>query len=208
VIEREEQARTYCAHHLGSDAMNKLERLGSLLSSENDRQNLVAKASLAKVWTRHFADSAQLLQYVPHGTLPILDLGSGAGFPGLILALARPLQSVVLVESRRRRTEWLQSIAAELELRNCEVRSSRLEAMNNLEAGAITARAFAPLDKLLRLAARFSTPSTAWVLPKGRSAAQELIMQPPHVRAMFHVEQSETDPMGGILVGKGVPQLS
>ena len=71
----------------------------------------------------------------------------------------------------------------------------------------ITARAFAPLGKLLQLSARFSTRDTIWLLPKGRSAAQELAEQPPGVMAMFHVEQSRTDPDGGILIGQGTPQI-
>jgi 16S rRNA (guanine527-N7)-methyltransferase len=77
--------------------------------------------------------------------------------------------------------------------------------VESFPTAVITARAFAPLGKLLALSARFSTRDTAWLLPKGRSAAQELSEQPPAVRAMFHVEQSQTDREGGILVGRGTP---
>jgi 16S rRNA (guanine527-N7)-methyltransferase len=94
-----------------------------------------------------------------------------------------------------------------LGLENCRVLGTRLENVETFAAGAIVARAFAPLGKLLQLSARFSTHDTFWVLPKGRSAAQELSEQPAAVRALFHVEQSCTDPEGGILVGRGVPQV-
>jgi 16S rRNA (guanine527-N7)-methyltransferase len=71
----------------------------------------------------------------------------------------------------------------------------------------ICARAFAPLSKLLSLSARFSTPDTLWMLPKGRSAAQELSEQPESIRAMFHVEQSRTDPEAGLVIGTGRPPV-
>jgi len=135
-------------------------------------------------------------------------LGSGAGFPGLVLAVALLEAEVILVESRKRRADWLRRSASDLGLPRCRVLDARLESVDSFAAGAITARAFAPLSKLLRLSARFSTPDTVWLLPKGRSAAQELAEQPPEVRALFHVEQSRTDPGGGILIGRGTPQLA
>jgi len=103
--------------------------------------------------------------------------------------------------------DWLNRAAAELALENCRVIGARLENVESLPAAVIVARAFAPLGKLLRLSARFSTPATVWLLPKGRSAAQEWAEQPDEVRKMFHVEQSATDSGGGILVGRGVPSL-
>ena len=89
----------------------------------------------------------------------------------------------------------------------CRVVGARLESVDSFPAAVITARAFAPLGKLLNLSARFSTQATVWLLPKGRSAAQELAEQPRSIQHMFHVEQSQTDPGGGILVGKGAPEL-
>jgi 16S rRNA (guanine527-N7)-methyltransferase len=87
------------------------------------------------------------------------------------------------------------------------VKGARLENVESFPAGAITARAFAPLGKLLNLSARFSTQDTIWLLPKGRSAAQELSGQPDGVQALFHVKQSQTDPEGGILIGRGTPYV-
>jgi 16S rRNA (guanine527-N7)-methyltransferase len=208
MINSETEAREFCSRLLDGEGIARLERLAQMLMEENERQNLVSAASLPQVWRRHFADSLQLLQHVPRETGPLLDLGSGAGFPGLVLAIAVPERAVVLIESRKRRTEWLRHAVEELKLERCEVRAARLEAVETMPAGLITARAFAALDKLIRLSARFSTPATVWLLPKGRSAAQELLEQPPSVQSMFHVEPSLTDADGGILVGHGVPAIT
>lgn len=206
MIDSEEAARRFCAERADPAGMARLERFAALLAEENERQNLVSAASLAMVWQRHFADSLQLLDHVPRGTGPWLDLGSGAGIPGLVLACAQPDTAIMLVESRKRRVEWLIRAAAALELR-CQVFGARLESVETVPVRVITARAFAPLGKLLTLSARFSTRDTTWLLPKGRSAAQELAEQSPGVRAMFHVEQSRTDPEGGILIGQGTPHI-
>ena len=205
MIDSEEAARSFCAERTDTQAMVRLERFAALLAEENGRQNLVSTTSLDAVWQRHFADSLQLLDHVPRAASPWLDLGTGAGFPGLALAIARPETATVLVESRKRRVDWLSRAIAALGLENCRVIGARLENVESFPAGVITARAFAPLGKLLALSARFSTQTTAWLLPKGRSAAQELAEQLPGVQAMFHVEQSQTDPGGGILVGRGTP---
>jgi 16S rRNA (guanine527-N7)-methyltransferase len=207
MIAGEAEARQFCAERTDAAGLARLEQFAALLAEENRRQNLVSSSSLDSVWQRHFADSLQLLDAVPRGTGSWLDLGSGAGFPGLALAIARPDQPVVLVESRKRRVEWLGDVATALGLTNCRLVGSRLESVESFAATVITARAFAPLGKLLNLSARFSTQATIWLLPKGRSAAQELSEQPQAIREMFHVEQSQTDPGGGILVGKGTPQL-
>lgn len=203
--EGEAAARRFCAERTDDEGMARLERLATLLRDENRRQNLVSAGSLEAVWQRHFADSVQLLDYVPRETSPWLDLGSGAGFPGLVLAIARPKTGTILVESRKRRVDWLNQAIVDLALDNCRVVGARLENVESFAAGVITARAFAPLGKLLGLSARFSTQATVWLLPKGRSAAQELSEQPPAVQEMFHVEQSRTDPGGGILIGQGTP---
>ena len=156
------------------------------------------------MWVRHIADSAQLLRFVPRETpsRPWLDLGTGAGFPGLVIAALRPEWEIVLVESRARRVEWLEHIVRELDLGNCRVEGRRLELVEPFNASVISARAFAPLEKLLSLSAPFSTKATNYLLPKGRSAAQELQAMPRKIRGMFHVEQSLTDEEAGIIVSK------
>ncbi|MDG2004956.1 MAG: 16S rRNA (guanine(527)-N(7))-methyltransferase RsmG [Novosphingobium sp.] len=182
-------------------AMARLEQFVTLLRAENERQNLVSQASLDTVWQRHIVDSAQLLAHVPRGTTPWLDLGTGAGFPGLVVAAMRPECEVLLVESRARRIEWLELTRRQLGLDQVTVIGSRLELMETRKISVISARAFAPLDKLLGLSARFSTAETLWVLPKGRSAQQELD-DLRSWRHTFHVKQSLTEPQAGIIVGQ------
>jgi len=199
----EDEARTFCAALCDEAAMARLERFIPLLAEENARQNLISSASLEQVWRRHIADSLQLLLHVPRETGPWMDLGSGAGMPGLVLAIACPQVEFHLVESRKRRVAWLESVKAEFSLDQCRIHGSRLELVRSAPMQVICARAFAPLDKLLALSARFSTQDTCWLLPKGRSAGQELAEQPESIRAMFHVEQSRTDGEAGLVIGRG-----
>ena len=200
----EAQARAWIATLPQADAtaIDRLERLAVLLADENARQNLVSSASLSEVWRRHVADSAQLLTHVPHETLagPWLDLGTGAGFPGLVIACLAPDLELTMVESRAKRIDWLSRAAESLGLTRATVAGSRLERVETRAFSVISARAFAPLATLLDLSARFSTSATTWLLPKGRSARHELdeLSGWHHV---FHVEQSLTDPEGGIIVG-------
>lgn len=182
-------------------AWDKLERLLPMLVVENGRQNLVAKASIPHIWQRHVSDSAQLLLHVPRETsVTWLDLGTGAGFPGIIVSALRRNTQMTMVESRSRRVDWLQRVIDELELTNARVVGSRLEKVPSSNYDVISARAFAPLEALMALSARFSTIATTWVLPKGQSAAQEL-QELRGWRHSFHVEPSLTDPIAGIVVG-------
>lgn len=202
MITNEDEARSYVAGMCDETAIDRLQAFVEALKAENALQNLVAKPTLEIAWQRHLADSAQLLGYVPRETSPWLDLGSGAGFPGIVIATMRPDCEVILVESRRKRIDWLVRMRDELALDNCRIEGMRLESVETVPAGVITARAFAPLRDILGLSARFSTEHTRYVLPKGRSAAQELQDMPKWIRKTFHVEQSLTDADAGIIVGR------
>lgn len=208
LITGEDEARAYSLQWGDAEAGLRLRRYAELLLAENQRQNLISKPSEAQLWVRHIADSAQLLEHVPRETYahgspgPWLDLGTGPGLPGLVIAILCPQIPVVLVESRARRVEFLESCVAELGLNNCEVIGQRLERVNPFESWVISARAFAPLEKLLRLSAPFSTKATRYLLPKGRSAAHELEATKPSIRKMFHVKHSLTDPEAGIIVSQ------
>lgn len=213
ILRDEAEARAWLAAlpEWDAAAAERLDLLVRLLAEENQVQNLVSAASLDEVWRRHIADSAQLLTHVPRETgSPWLDLGTGAGFPGLVIAALRPEVEVLMVESRARRIDWLERARIALGLDKAQVIGARLEQVPTRPVRAISARAFAPLPRLLDLSARFSTADTVWLLPKGRSAAQEL-SELRGWRHMFHVEQSLTDAeagvilgmLGGKLVGKG-----
>lgn len=206
MITSEAEARAYVAELTDAEGLARIDAFAALVLEENQRQNLIAKATEAHLWQRHIADSAQLIENVSRETLgpnaqgPWLDLGSGPGFPGVVIAALCPNMPVVLVESRARRVEFLEAVIAALNLPKCRVEGQRLERVTPFPARAISARAFAPLPKLLELSAPFSTRATAYILPKGRSAAQELGTLKPSIRAMFHVKHSLTDPDAGIIV--------
>ncbi|WP_374590382.1 16S rRNA (guanine(527)-N(7))-methyltransferase RsmG [Novosphingobium sp.] len=202
-LTNESAARTWfkALPEWNDEALDRLEDLAVLLTAENDVQNLVSDASLAELWVRHYADSAQLLNFVPRETCRSwLDLGTGAGFPGLVIAALRPECEIHMVESRGRRIEWLQRAADSLHLSNAHICGTKVEALETRKFDAISARAFAPLPKLLDLSARFSTDKTIWLLPKGRSARQEL-KELQGWNHLFHVEQSITDTEAGVIVG-------
>lgn len=185
---------------------DRFDQFVSMLREENARQNLVSAASLDQVYVRHIVDSVQLWRLAPDAE-SWLDLGSGAGLPGLILAILSDAP-VMLVESRRLRAEWLQRTAETLRLGNVKVEASRLELVKSFPASVITARAFAPLPKLFALAHRFSTEETLWILPKGRSAAEELASVTATWHGSFHMEPSVTDPDSAIIVARGVKPRS
>lgn len=186
------------------ETIGRLEVFAELLRKENERQNLVSKASLDRLWERHILDSAQLIRFAPPDAGLWLDLGTGAGFPGLLVPLFHPAK-VILVESRRLRADFLRTAASVLGIaERVEVVCSRLETVAASPCDVISARAFAPLPKLLALAERFSTPATVWILPKGRNAKSELDAARSSWQGDFRLEPSLTDAESQIIVATGV----
>lgn len=182
--------------------LEKLDQFVHLLLTEANAQNLIARGTMPAIWSRHIVDSAQLLCHVPRGTpLKWIDLGSGAGLPGLVNAIMAPASRFTLVERRPLRTGWLERAASKLGLTNVEVICAPVSAVPDRKFDVITARAFAPMSKLFSLAERFATETTTWILPKGRSASEELKTIPAWQGA-FHVEPSVTDDESGIIVGR------
>lgn len=157
--------------------MARLDVYAAALAEWNSKMNLVSPASLADLWRRHFLDSAQLMALIPDGTRRIVDMGSGAGFPGLVLAALRPdgvgLETV-LVESIEKKCAFLRAAAAAMELPGVKVIRGRAEDVTGLKADVVTARAMAPLETLLGYAKRFADKETMLLFPKGRTAADEL----------------------------------
>jgi len=184
------------------ETMARLERFAELLRAANADQNLVSAASLDHLWERHFLDSAQLIRFAPDPQASWVDLGSGAGFPGMVVALLHP-GPVALVEERRLRVDFLRDVAAALGLR-VEIVGARVERLDPRPFDVISARAFAPLDRLLDLGTRFSTTNSVWILPKGRNAQSELEALESSWQGDFRLEHSLTDPEAGIIVAEGV----
>tara|TARA_R100001244_G_scaffold6593_11_gene7947 strand:+ start:528 stop:1145 length:618 start_codon:yes stop_codon:yes gene_type:complete len=205
MTEEEAQAWLRAEYDVSRETWQRLEFFVALLREEMQRQNLISKASADNLWGRHIVDSAQLLRYAPVSDAGKiwLDLGTGAGFPGIIIAIVSPYR-VKMVESRKRRCEFLNHVVEQTGIADhATVLADRLENIESFPVDVISARAFAPLDRLIALSHRFSTENTVWLLPKGKNAVRELKGLSPKRQKMFHVEHSLTDPDAGILVGKG-----
>ena len=169
-----------------------------LLLKWNLRINLVARAKPDTLWQRHMLDSSQLARLLPQDAGPLVDLGSGAGFPGLVLALLTGRETH-LVEADLRKCAFLQEAVRQLGLQNVTVHSHRIEAAQLPKAIALTARALASLPVLLDYAHRFLAPGGVAIFPKGRTAEAELTAAT--TRWTMHIERfpSSTDPDSTIL---------
>lgn len=183
------------------ETFEKLQRYVALIEEEGARQNLVSAATLEHVWERHIIDSAQLVRYEVREGASWIDIGSGAGFPGVVIACVAE-GPVALVEPRRLRADFLHRVVESLAL-NATVtcgKAERVEAKFDM----ITARAVASLGSLLKISAHLSTGNTVWALPKGRSAQQELVEAQQSWQGEFRVEPSVTDDESYIVVGTKV----
>jgi 16S rRNA (guanine527-N7)-methyltransferase len=191
----------FSGENVPRETLDKLNALVALVRSESEHQNLISSSTSEDIWNRHIVDSIQLMKFSQSGTW--MDLGTGAGFPGLVIAIFN-LGPIVLVEERRLRHEFLSRAVAELELQNVTVIGGRVEQAVTFNAEVITARAFAPLEKIFSLSHRFSTPKTRWILPKGRKANEELESVRTTWHGDFRLEPSVTDPTSSIIIAENV----
>ena len=196
-----EQLEDAAGRPVSRETFQKLERYVKLLREENERQNLVSAVTLDQAWDRHILDSAQLVRYEPRRRASWIDIGSGAGLPGIVIAcLIRG--PVTLVEPRRLRADFLHRVSESLGLRVNVLCTKAERAEGKFEV--ITARAVAPLTQLLKISAHLSTRKTVWALPKGRSAERELAEARKAWQGDFRVEPSVTDDQSFIVVGTEV----
>jgi len=187
--------------------MERLELYAEALRKWNPKINLVSKSTLVDLWERHFADSAQLLQLAPDGSKEWADLGSGGGFPGLVIANLAADQhrhlSVTMVESYHRKSAFLRSVLRETSI-SAKVISSRIEEVPPLGAGVLSARALASLPKLLALAERHLAIDGAMLFPKGKNWQEELLEAQSTWRFEYDVAKSKTSDQSVILRISGV----
>ncbi len=178
--------------------VQRLDTFLDLLLRWNGRINLVAQRDPESIRQRHIADSLQLLPLLPSGDGPLADLGSGGGFPGLVLAMAvtRPVH---LVESDRRKAAFLTEAAARLGLSHVRVLPSRIEDVALPPISVLTARALAPLSALLPHAARMLAPDGIAIFPKGRTAEAEILAAQPEWHFAAERFASRTEPDATIL---------
>ena len=183
------------------ETYERLEAYVKLLVVENERQNLVSRGTLEGLWDRHIIDSAQLIGFEPRPGSAWVDIGSGAGLPGVIVACLVE-GPVMLVEPRRLRADFLQRVVSELGL-PAEVRQAKAERITG-SFDVITGRAVASLSRFLSMCDHLSTKKTVWVLPKGRSAQSELVEALRTWQGNFRVEPSVTDDDAKIVVATEV----
>lgn len=198
----EEDARAWIVERFGTAGADRLRRFGEMVISENDRQNLIAPATVAQIWARHLLDSAQLLGFARERA-SWLDIGTGAGFPGIVVALLGDCE-VTMVEPRGRRVDFLTSAVASLGLDNAVVVRGRAETLPSSRYDVISARAVASLPDLLTITRHLRGADTRLILPRGRGGAADVDLARARWQGVFHVEHSVTDPESLIVIADGV----
>ncbi len=160
------------------ETLEKLKRYQALLLEWQGKMNLVSRHTLDTAWERHFEDSLQLLPLIPEGIKTLFDLGSGAGFPGLVFAIARPDVQVHLVESTGKKCTFLETVSRETGA-GAIVHNQRIETVSRETKAVpdmISARALANLNALLEYCAPWikRNPDLILLFPKGQNWAQEV----------------------------------
>lgn len=158
--------------NVSRETIDKFRAYLTLLEKWQARINLVANSTLAEAWQRHILDSGQLAAFYPSQTKNIMDVGSGAGFPGLVLAIMGGV-TVDLVESDQRKAVFLSTVIRELDL-PAKVHNQRIETLPQLFPDVITARALAPVPKLLKLIENQLSPESVCLFLKGAAVQDEL----------------------------------
>ena len=144
-----------------------------LLADKGPDRGLIGPREPARIWERHILNSAAVMPFLPHGV--VADVGSGAGLPGMVLAAMDPTRDFVLIEPMERRVQWLFEAARESGIDNVRILRGRAdEVAESVDADAVTARAVAAIDKLVKWCFPLLSPTGAMVLLKGRSAQDEL----------------------------------
>ncbi len=187
------------AANVSRETLARLKAYVGLLQDWNARHNLVSAGSLADVWRRHVWDSAQLVRFIPEETQSLADLGSGAGFPGLVLAeLLRDKVQVTLFEATAKKCLFLQAGRDRLGLHTI-IRNARMEDLELEPFDVITARACAPLDRLLSYAQHFAAKRSVCLFLKGQNVGSELTQARKSWKMEVQQHPSLTDPSGAVL---------
>ena len=183
---------------VSQETLARLKAYADMLADWNARHNLVAKSTLPDLWQRHMWDSAQLAPLIPENAKTLADLGSGAGFPGLVLAAMRPDVAVTLHEATTKKCAFLQAAAERMGLR-VAIENARMEDQNKSPSDVVTARACAPLPLLLDYAYRFTGPNSVCLFLKGQNVGSELTEAHKYWNMKASQVPSRTDPSGAIV---------
>jgi len=196
--------------NVSRETSERLDTYAALLVKWNPAINLVSKSSLADLQTRHFADSAQLFELCPPTARHWVDLGSGGGFPGLVIAIlaaeSMPELAVTLVESDGRKAAFLSAVVRETGL-HAKVIADRIESLPPLAADVLSARALAPLPQLLAFAEQHLAPGGHALFPKGATHRSEVAESLADWRFDLREHPSKTDPHAVILEIEGVSRV-
>lgn len=197
--------------NVSRETFNRLTLLQSMLEKWNPAINLVAKSTLPDAWTRHIVDSAQLMTLAPASVLHWADLGSGGGFPGLVVAALSaerdPQRRITLVESDQRKSTFLRQAARELGLTNVSVLSDRIEKLAPLHADVLSARALAALSALCGFASQHMAADGLALFPKGAHYREEIEAAQTDWRFDLVTHPSETDPSAVVLAMKAIQHV-
>jgi len=187
------------------ETLDRLTIYLTLLRKWTAKINLVAPESLQDPWRRHFLDSAQISRLLPAAPTRVADLGSGAGFPGMVLAILG-CGDVHLVESDRRKAQFLREVSRETAAA-ATVHNARIEELSPLSAAVVTARALAPLDRLLDYVVRHLADDGLALLPKGRGWQAELAAAGQGWTFTATPHQSRSDSEARLLALTGVRRV-
>ena len=186
--------------NVSRETLHRLETYAALLVKWQAKINLVGPATLPDLWRRHFLDSAQLLPLLPAATGTLADLGSGAGFPGLVLAIMTDWR-VHLLDSDQRKCAFLRQVALDCGvLDRVTIHARRIEQVTGLLADVVTARACAPLGELLDLAEPFIGEKGTGLFLKGAQAEEELTQAQRRWTMRLDRRDSISDPAGKLLI--------
>lgn len=180
----------------------RLEIFAAVLTKWNPAINLVAKSTIPDLWNRHILDSAQVFDLCPPQADRWVDLGTGGGFPGMVVAIIaaelRPALRVVLVESDQRKAAFLRAVMAETKI-PVDIQAVRAESLAAQAADVVSARALAPVSLLLSYAARHLKPGGSAILLKGANADAEIAEALASWRFTVQKTPSKTDPQAVVL---------
>jgi 16S rRNA (guanine527-N7)-methyltransferase len=185
------------AANVSRETFKRLELYADLLFKWQKKINLVSTDSLKDLWRRHFLDSAQLFFHAPQSSRVWVDLGSGAGFPGMVLAIMG-VREMHLIEASEKKCAFLREVARITET-NVVIHRGRIESVPPFAADVVTARALLPLNKLIFLARRFTLPKTVCLFLKGKNVVSELTEATKYWSMSIEYIPSLSDPSGIIL---------
>jgi 16S rRNA (guanine527-N7)-methyltransferase len=164
--------KTLPDQNVSRETFSKLEQFIALLEKWNKKINLIRYYSTEELWERHILDCVQLLHLIPNDAKTLIDFGSGAGFPGIIISLFRPME-ISLIESDERKCAFLYE-ASSLSLGQIHIHNSRIESLTPWESDVLTARALASLSNLIPLTNGFIKKTKICLFQKGQNSVEEL----------------------------------